>query len=215
MTTGEGIFFGFVFLGLIGLYAVTKDRWNWKRLAKWSVVVVVVPIVGISLWVAALNYLDARPQVEQALWGIKPGISVDELVFLKGKASGDGKEHWLYSNDAGVFHVVSLKNSKVQSVTAVAWDGNTSSLPSIQGISNYSTQVDIENKFGAPDHVSVNKEKTRRTLSFLKYQLFFTLEKGKVVALRVFDPKEGPQDFEERPISGRWEILPDDATPTK
>lgn len=195
MSTGEGIFYGFVFLGLIGLYAVTRDRWNWKRLAKWTVVVVVVPIVGMGLWMAASNYLDTRPQVEQALWGIKPGISVDELVFLKGKPSGDGGEHWLYVNEGEAVHLVSIKNSKVKSVTAVTWDGYTSSLPSLQGISNYSTQVDIENKFGAPDHVSVNEDKTRRTLSYLKYQLFFTLEKGKVVALGVLDPKEGPQVY--------------------
>ena len=215
MTTGEGIFYGLLVLGLIGLYSVTKDRWNWKRLAKWTVVVVAVPIVGFGLWLAALSYLSERPQVEQALWGIKPGISVDELVFLKGKPSGDGGEHWLYGNSGEIFHVVAFRNSKVRSVTALAWDGNMSSLPSLQGISYYSTQVDIENKFGAPDHVSVNKDKTRRTLSYLKYQLFFTLEKGKVVALGVLDPKEGPLEFEETPVPGPWVLDPEVALPTK
>lgn len=35
MTLGTGIFLSSVFLGLILLFWVTKDRWRWPRIAYW------------------------------------------------------------------------------------------------------------------------------------------------------------------------------------
>jgi hypothetical protein len=34
MTTGDGIFLGFLFFSLVLLYKDTKDRWNWEKLVK-------------------------------------------------------------------------------------------------------------------------------------------------------------------------------------
>ena len=50
MSVGDGIFGGLVFLGLVALYAVTRDRWRWKRIAKWLGVAIIV--LGVVVWPA-------------------------------------------------------------------------------------------------------------------------------------------------------------------
>ena len=42
---GIGIFLGLCFCGFIYLYTQTKDRWNWSKLCKILVYVVITPIV--------------------------------------------------------------------------------------------------------------------------------------------------------------------------
>ena len=39
ISVSVGIFFGAVFLGLIYLYVNTRERWNWSRIAKRTMVV--------------------------------------------------------------------------------------------------------------------------------------------------------------------------------
>lgn len=196
MTTGEGIFYGFVFIGLILLYTITKDRWRWKRISTWGVSTLVVSLLGIGLWVVSANYWESRPQLATEFWGISPGITKDELIFRKGKPTkDDGDMVAYYDTENEPLYMVKMKGEKVRAIQAFTFAGKSHLLPSIQGISNYSTQADIERKFGIPDSVSVNTDKTIRMVSYLKYGLVFQLEKGVVVALGVLAPSEGPLTF--------------------
>lgn len=198
MTTGEGIFYGLVFLGLIWLYSVTRDRWNWKRIAKWAVGVFVLPLIGLGLWLGVSNYLESRPQVATVFWGLSPGITKDELFFRKGKPDEESEGFVAYRKTGDkVAYLVTMKNEKVRAVRAIVVEGGEYNLPSIQGISSHSTQADVERKFGLPDHVSESKDKTRRMLSYLKFGLVFSFEKGVVVLVGVLDPKEGSMEFGE------------------
>jgi hypothetical protein len=118
MTTGDGIFFGIAFISLIWLYSVSRDRWKWKRIFKWGLLLVVFPLVGIGLWKEFSDYLSSRPQVEQDLWGIKIALSVDDLIFLKGKTEVEEEKDRAIYFDSGILYVVRLKDSKVRIVSA-------------------------------------------------------------------------------------------------
>lgn len=198
MTTGEGIFWGLVFIGLILLYAVTRDRWRWKKIGKWVALLLLVPILGIGAWVGGTHYVDSRAKVQSEFWGVSPGISKDELIFRKGKPDQEEDEYLVYGKgDDNVYYVVNFRNGKVRAIQAVVPSGKTYNLPTMQGISSYSSLDDIERKFGAADKMSETKDKTRRLFSYLKYGVFFTLEKGTVVSLGALDPKEGPLVFKD------------------
>jgi hypothetical protein len=192
MTTGDGIFFGIAFISLIWLYSVSRDRWKWKRIFKWGLLLVVFPLVGIGLWKEFSDYLSSRPQVEQDLWGIKIALSVDDLIFLKGKTEVEEEKDRAIYFDSGILYVVRLKDSKVRIVSAWRPNGEGNYFPKIQGISFNSTQANIEKRFGPPDHIERSNDGTARIYSYMKYQVFFQLEKGKVIELGVFDPRYGP-----------------------
>lgn len=194
MTTGEGIFYGFVFLGLIWLYIATRDRWKWKRIWAWVVAAAAVPLLGIGVWALVDDYRNSLPQIQTAFWGISPGISQSDVIFTKGKPDTEDGTFWTYgTNPANAVYQIQMRKGKVRVVAAFA--NNSSSLPSIQGISGYSTIADIEKKFGPPDHIAESKDKTTRMLSYLKFRVFFSLSKGSVEGLGAIDPSEGPLLF--------------------
>ena len=196
MTTGEGIFWGLMFVGCVILYSVTKDRWKWRKIIKWGAVVLAIPIAGTAAWLGAVDYLDSRAHYQTEFWDLKAGISKDELVFKKGKPDYEKDGFWVYGKDTEkLLYLVQIKNEKVRSVTAFGREGVYSNLPNIQGISNYSSQASIAEKFGAPDAVSYSKDKTQRLLSYLKYGLSFELEKDSVIGLGIIDPAAGPLIF--------------------
>lgn len=196
MTTGDGIFSGFFFLGLIWLYVATRDRWNWIRIGKWTAALTATPLIAIGVYIAGQNYLDSRPVLQTEFWGVAPGISKSELTFKKGKPDVERERYWTYGKetDSVIYHV-QLRNEKVRAVVAAST--NSYGLPYLQGISNHSSQSDIERKFGKPDSVSETKDKTTRMLTYLKYGIFFSLAKDRVEALGVVDPAEGPMLFSE------------------
>ncbi len=198
MDIGTGIFFGLVFLGLVWLYVATRDRWRWKRIIIWFSVLVSLPIAGGGGWLWFDNYRESKPRFEGVFWDLRPGMGLDELAFRKGEPKEKNENYWLYAGDgADVAHVVSLRNGKVRAIEAIAREGKAYALPTLQGISRFSSQEEIENKFGAPDAISIAKGGARRMLSFLRYGLVFVLEKNQVVALGVLDPSEGALRYRE------------------
>lgn len=199
MTTGEGIFYGLVFIGLILLYTVTRDRWSWKRIGKWGALLLLVPIVGTGIWIGATDYIDSRAKVQTEFWGVSPGISKNELIFRKGKPNQERDGFFIYGSDASdVYHLVNFQNEKVKAIRAIVASGKAYSLPEIQGISGYSTLAQIEKKFGSTDTVSESQDRTGRLISYLKYGVFFELEKGTVISLGILDPKEGPVFYSQK-----------------
>jgi hypothetical protein len=199
MTTGEGIFYGLVFIGFIWLYVATRDRWKWKRIAKWSLLALLLPIITGGAWLAYSNYMENQPRYQSEFWGITPGALKSEIIFQKGLPSKDDDESLSYSDaDSTVAYDIRMTESgKARSVLAIVDVNRSYALPSIQGIHSYSSLADIESKFGKAEHISSNKSGTRRLLNYLKYGIVVGMEQGKVTAVGVLDPKEGPLSFKD------------------
>jgi hypothetical protein len=199
MTTGEGIFWGAVVVGLIGLYVATKDRWKWQRIIKWVGVVLLVPVLGVAGYVGWSTWVESQPRVELALYGITIGDSMDDVMYKKGKPDREEKDCpkdkpdcvdaalWTYTKD-DLTYIVSFEKSRVLWVAANANFGSRYALPSFRGMSNYWGQAEVEKLYGPPTNVSVNTHKTQRLVSFVKYGVFFTFEKDEVVGVGVMSP---------------------------
>lgn len=199
MTTGEGIFWGLAFVGLIWLYVATKDRWKWKRIMKWIGIALLIPVVGFGGWWGWMTWVDSQPRLELALYGITIGDSMDDVLYKKGKPDREEKDCpkdtpnctdgalWTYTTD-DLTYIVSFDQSRAMWVAANSRDGKRYSLPTFRGMSNYWGQAEVEELYGQPTNVSVNAEKTQRLISFVKYGVFFTFEKDEVVGVGVMSP---------------------------
>jgi len=137
MTTGDAIFLSSLFLGLIALYIVTRDRWNWKKLILWllGVPVGLVVVLWTSIYVnermnkecdvsqntqsclMTLTGLPQKeapqkeaPQKETQFWGIQLGATVADVRFAKGVPTDTDKTG---EKDApGFFYQVDKKGDK-------------------------------------------------------------------------------------------------------
>lgn len=89
MTLGTGLFFGAIFLGLVYLFVNTQDKWNWKKIAFFSV------IIPISILIVLLGGLRVSEQIEYAfpkqlakqdgMNRVKIGMSKDEVLYVRGQ----------------------------------------------------------------------------------------------------------------------------------
>src|SRR5437867_11361767 len=85
MNLGTGIFLGLIFLGVIWLYVATWQRWRWKRIMAWLFGVIAAPVLCFFAWLWVSNYLDSFPRREEELWGLKPGMTIEDVLFRKGE----------------------------------------------------------------------------------------------------------------------------------
>lgn len=206
MTTGEGIFWGLVFVGLIWLYTSTRDRWKWRTIMKWVGVVFLVPIVCFFAYLGWLKWDESRLRVESSLFGVNIGDPMDEVRYRKGKPTTEekgcrpekpdctDKAVWNYSVK-DVTYMVSFNEGKVDWINAIAEDSTRSALPSFRGVSNFSTQAEVEKLYGSPTNVSTSADATLRIVSFVKYGVFFTFEQDRMIGIGVIDPSRKPLEF--------------------
>lgn len=205
MEIGTGIFFGLLFIGLVWLYVSTRDRWRWKRFFAWCAAIIATLSLGLGGWAGYDHYQRSRPRFQDSLWGLRPGMTPEDVVFRKGEPTTKNDRTWIYyDKDSRVANLVLWKNGKAQAIeTHITTGGQTYSLPSIPGVSTYDSLEEIEEKLGTPDAVSHSEDSAQRIVNYLRFGLFLTLEKNKLVAVGVLDPKLGPIRFIEEAKKGK------------
>lgn len=201
MTVGEGIFWGAIALALVGLYATTKDRWKWKRIAKWGVGVPVVLLFlgGLGAW--AVKAYGEREQPQSAFGGITLASTEGDVRFAKGEPSKVIEAGlWVYyagsgsAKPEGAGYAVRFKDGKVRYVSYAA-SSDQIVTPDLQGFSIGAAYARVLDKLGPPDHVATSDDGLQRIVSYDKLNTFYTFEKAEVRELGIYDPATGPLLF--------------------
>lgn len=157
MEIGTGIFLGSMFIGLVGLFAVTKDRWKWKRIFLWTLGTVAIAVVALGGWIWYSDSKDRQvdhPQAVTELWGLKLGMTAADVIFRKGEPTLlKEPDMWAYApDDYSPAYRIGFRDNAVWWVEAVKL--SKASLPEIQGIFESTTQEQLEERFGKPDDVT-------------------------------------------------------------
>lgn len=198
MDLGTGIFLSALFLGTVALYIATKDRWNWKKVLLWPLLIFVALGVLAGGGFFIYQSWEGRPKPQQELWGIRLGENMADVKFSKGAPAKQSADTWFYEPEAGKpdkgLYVVRFKNGKVR---FVMYDGPRLYAPTIQGISGYSSPDHITAKYGLPSSVSRSKDELTRILSFDAFNVAFTVARNEVTALGIYNASEGPLRFSE------------------
>lgn len=103
MSIGDGIFLSAVLLSIVGLYAATKDRWSWKRIAKWGLILPVAVLAILALGVWLYSVYDERPIAQESFEGLKLSSTPADVRFLKGEpiAKYSTGDQWVYDAYSG------------------------------------------------------------------------------------------------------------------
>ncbi len=196
MTLGTGIFLGLLCIAAVWLYLSTRNRWKWRRIALLSFGTIVVFFAALYAWIEVNSYVSNRPTLQTDFLGLKIGMTKGDVIFIKGQAKKyqDDEDFWVYeSGDVAEF--VRFRDGHVRYIIGLSKSGERYSVPTIQGISGYSTPEDVEKKFGKPDFISVQDDQTRRLWNYNSFGLLFRFQKGVVDSVGIFNPAGGPVRF--------------------
>lgn len=202
MSVGDGIFLSAVLISIVGLYAATKDRWNWKRIAKWCLILPGAFLAILALGVWLYSAYDERPIAQGSFEGLKLGSTPADVRFLKGEpiAKHSTDDQWVYHAHSGAAQpedavvIVQFRNGKVRYINYWANEGQIVN-PYLLGFTIGSEYDSVIKKLGQPSHISASANGLNRLLSFEKYNVDFEFERGKVKTYGIFDPTTGPLKY--------------------
>jgi hypothetical protein len=204
MSIGDGIFLSAVLLSVVGLFAATKDRWNWKRIAKWgiSVPVVLVALLAAGLWGYSSYENRSIPQTQ--FEGISLSSTPSDVRFLKGEPipRHSTDDRWVYDAHSGSSEpedavlIVQFREGVMRHVTYWANERQIVN-PHVLGFTIGSNYESVLQKLGRPSNVSTSANGLNRILSFEKYNTFFEFERGTVRTFGIYNSSGGPVKFSE------------------
>jgi len=199
MELGTAVFLSAVLLSIVGLYAATKDRWNWKKILLWPLGVIVALAVLVGGGYYIYYQIDQGPKPQTSFWDIPLDATEAEVRFLRGEPTKRVGTLWVYETkpsygDSFSYVVRFADDGKLRYVMYL---GSGSSMPYLQGISNYSSQETILEKFGKPTNTSTSKDGLKRLLSYATYNLVFELEQNHIRALGMYNGKGTPMRYSE------------------
>ena len=198
MSLGTGLFLSALVVSLVILYAVTKDRWNWKRIALWGTLgplalVAVGSAIGYAVW-----YWSEIPRPLATFYGIALKASEHDVRFMKGEpTSKDSDGRWVYdipdavSGKRAASFSAQFKDGKVRYVFYAPGDYH-SGKEYLFGFSEGTSLERVEQKLGKPTFVSESQDGSTRLYSYAAYNAFFGFTKGMVEVYGMYDPATGP-----------------------
>lgn len=200
MEVGTGIFLGLVFVGMVTLYIVTKDRWNWRRLTIRGALGVVA-LIGLLLFGTwGINLYENRIVPQTEFMGVKLADTQADVRFKKGKPHDDkDTEIAMYSDSSGEFETVIIyRDGKIRKVQYV---GKCGGCYNIHGLGVGTTYEDVLEKLGQPSYLSASADNEMRIASFEKLNLMFQFAEGKVIGYGIYNVAFGPVKFSTKPAA--------------
>jgi hypothetical protein len=198
MELGTGIFLAAVVLGLVLLFGQTKDRWNWKKIILIPVCLIVLGWGGTISYYWASNAYENRAVKQTEFLDIALGDSISDVKFKKGEPAkldwtASRKDLMAYLDESGdVDFVIRFQDSNVRIIynfNKCGWCNR------IFGLGFGSSYKEIEEKLGDPSSVSIEVDELHRRIFYEKWNVFFTLEKSKVIHYGVYNSKLGPKNY--------------------
>lgn len=195
-------------LAMVILFAVTKDRWAWKKIIK-VLMILVVGCIAV-LWGGLYTYskIENRPKKQLEYLGVKLTDSMNDVKFKKGKCTEpyDVKDahntNWIYDlgNSQDIkdnFSVIMWRNNKIRAIACSSSKDRTYICSDINNLrlGDY-TNVMIE-KLGNDFEMAVSEDGTRRCYSYKKLNSFYMLEEDKIFTMGIYNTDFGNIKFKD------------------
>ena len=215
MSVGTGIFLGLLSLGLVYLYVQTREKWNWKKIAKgfgFVCAALLILVVGTIGYFLVPDWWGNRPRPVSEYASLRFGMSMDEVLYIKGLPS-----HVLGPTIKDFREIIDQKEipegKSIRNYDAWAWDSDLERLDvgfdkengNVRRIACYSTkrygcpgllgmrigisEEDVVARLGKPSTEELSG--VTKKLGYGKYNLFFFLNKQSVYYLGIRSGDDG------------------------
>ena len=202
MNLGLAIFLSSLILGIIFLFHSTKDRWNWKKIIKFTSIILLSLLIIFSFYY--LFFLNSntvsykKPTKATSFWDINLGDSKEDVIFLKGypDETDSVKSVWFYTKKyygrSNEYYKVVFNDNDV---TSVVYYGNYSPPYLLnRKFDNYPLQS-LKDYLGEPSDVSSSTDELKRVYSFSSFNAVFYLKENSVFGYGIYNPDYGTYKY--------------------
>ncbi|EJM94758.1 hypothetical protein [Pseudomonas sp. GM67] len=204
MSVGTGIFLSALLLSAVILFAVTKDRWNWKRILKWGLLLPTTLALSLGVGLYIYDWQSDRPVPQASFNNIPITATPADVKFLKGAPTyKEGDDQWLYNDNyeqevsKPATYIVKFKDSQIRYIMYLSGESSRYH-PYLLGFSEGSSYEGVQTKLGIPSHTSQSYDELNRIISYDKLNVFFSFREGSVYAYGIYQPKFGPLKFQSK-----------------
>ena len=190
MSASAVVLLSAVIIGIVALYLGTRDHWNWTRLTRRVILVLMLLVGGVAGWI----YWSSRPPTSPVseFWGISLGASKGDVLFLKGEPSEIIESGaWLYAPDRSrTYHLLFGNEDEIIRllVDSERGFGGAASLFGIR--TGFDSQRLVE-RLGEPTRVVRLSNDLRRAYLYAHLNSLFILRRGEVVSYGIYDVEAG------------------------
>lgn len=204
MSVGTGIFLSALLLSVVILFAVTKDRWNWKRILKLGLLLPTTFALALGIGLYIYDWQSDRPASQVQFNNIPITATPADVKFLKGEPTAkEGDDRWVYnanyepevSNQSK--YIIKFKDSQIHYIMYFSGE-SIHYHPYLLGFSESSSYEDVQTKLGKPSHTSQSDDELNRIISYDRLNVFFSFREGRVYAYGIYQPKFGPLKFQSK-----------------
>lgn len=190
MEIGAGIFLSSACIGLVALFGITKDRWNWKKIIKYGFYAL---LISFGLFISVILAIDKYNNksifasefvIPNELLGISLGQSQSDVIFKLGKPNWidpDREDYLIYTSPS-----VDIKITDGV-VSHIVYTGKSYDAPELAGFSMYDSLDALKKKFGEPSSTYSSKDETQRIYNFREKNIGVRMAKGQIISFWVFD----------------------------
>jgi hypothetical protein len=215
MTLGTSIILAAILPTVVFLFAITKDRWNWRRILACGILtpsLIIIFVGSVTYYYSHEKVKPARSEVFIADLEIAPikqfeffdsrlGMKSEDVKFAKGEPEiGRSADRWIYDAVAGspgfntAKYLIGLKDKHVRFIVYGA-NENEYSNPNIFGFTLGSTYQEIQTKLGKPTHISISNDNLKRMISYDELNVVFHFAKGRLTLFGIYEPTDGLMEF--------------------
>ena len=192
MTIGSGIFLSTILLSLVTIFVVTKDLWNWRRIAKWGLA---LPLAGALIIGAGVNLYEhlyerweERLTAQTSFGRIALNAKKADVKFSRGEpTSTAGLDAWIYNagtelaEPGAAKYFVRFREGRIRFVLYTANDAQIVH-PQLMGFTIGTPHERVIEKLGQPSNVANSANDLDRMYSYQTYNVFFSFTQGKLVS---------------------------------
>jgi len=164
--------------------ATKKKSGIWRRLLK-VVLSFILLIVGISIIGFAYQWYKDLPRPVDTLGKVSLGMKPVDVTLDLGKPTDEGVndegwKHYFYKDYSTLNYFIAFdENDRVRRICSEAFYND------IFGLGVYDSEDRVVNKLGEPSKTSINQDGLSKFISYSKYNIAFSIEKGSVKAVCV------------------------------
>ena len=165
-----------IFPSIINKFKIKKNLI--KKVSYYTFTIIVIIVIAFFVY----KHIENQPKLMNNFLDVSLDDKQADIIFSKGKPKSiEGQKYWVYDG----FYIAFNSENKIRFILLF----DEKKYINMQGIYISDDVKKVEAKFGHCDSISISPDKLQRLYKYPSYNVFFDLQKNKVIDFGIYNPE--------------------------